>query len=204
MSSGVMLGLIVEGHGDDTAVPFLIRRILSELAPELKLALLRPYRVKRQQIEKEEEFNKALEFVARRTGSGGRILVLFDADDGLPCVLGPKLQGWALKHRQDVKVEIAIAQRTYEAWFLASAVALRGKCGLPEDLVAPPSPDEVPSPKGWVKERMKSKGKVYKETVDQPRLTSHMSVNEARRSKSFNKLLTKLGRLFDVPIPPPT
>jgi hypothetical protein len=201
MSMGVKLGLIVEGHGDEASVPILIRNILMVMAPELHLDMQRPIRVKRHQIVKEEEFKGALELAARWTGSGGRILVLFDADKDMPCDLGPKLQGWARKHRRDVTVEVAIAQREFEAWFVASAVSLRGKCGLPEDLIGPPVPDEVSSPKSWVNDRLRSQGRSYKESIDQARLTACLDVREARRSKSFNKLLVKLGRLFNVPVP---
>ncbi len=202
MSWGMKLGLIVEGQGDAEAVPILLKKILKEMAPELPLNLLPPYRVKRHQIVQEQVFRTALETLAKRTGRDGRILVLLDADDDAPCQLGPRLQGWARLHHADMKVEVALAQRTYEAWFIASAVSLRGKCGLPKDLLAPLDPDAVPSPKGWVHDRLKTQSRSYKETTDQAQLTQDMSVREARRSKSFNKLLVKLGRLFDVPVPP--
>ena len=202
MNSTVTLGLIVEGQGDQEAVPILVRKILWELKPELTLHLPPPFRVKRHQIIKEEEFRRALELVSRRAGQGGCILVLLDADDDLPCTLGPKLRGWAREHHSNMKVEVALARKTFEAWFIASAVSLRGKCGLPQDLLSPVDPDEVSSPKGWVKDRMKAGGRSYKETLDQPKLAAHLSVTEARRSKSFNKLCVKLGRLFDLPVPP--
>jgi hypothetical protein len=82
------LGLIVEGHGEVQAVPLLMRRLLTALAPALHPAVLPPHRVARGQLVKEAELQRAIEFMARKVGEEGRILVLLDADDELPCQLG--------------------------------------------------------------------------------------------------------------------
>lgn len=202
MNPAAKLGLIVEGQGDAKAAPLLVKKILQELKPGFVLQIEEPFRVKRHQVVKEEEFRRAMEFMSRKVGNQGRVLMLLDADDDLPCELGPRLRGWARKHHGHVKVEVAIARRTFEAWFIASAMSLRGKCGLPKDLLPEADPDAVSSPKGWMKERLKVGGGSYKETVDQATLADEISVSEARRSKSFNKLCIKLGRLFDLPVPP--
>jgi hypothetical protein len=68
------MGLIVEGHGEVASVP----RILQELAPTLKPLVLPPHRVSRGQLVKEEGLQRAIEFMARKVGDGGRILVLLD------------------------------------------------------------------------------------------------------------------------------
>ncbi|MFY0575858.1 DUF4276 family protein [Cystobacter fuscus] len=193
------LGLIVEGHGEVQAVPLLVRRLLKDLAPELHPTLLPPHRVSRGQLVKEDELRRAIELMARKVGDGGRIHVLLDADDDLPCQLGPRLLDWARKQRPDRAVSIVIAKREYEAWFLASAESLQGYRGLPADLVAPPAPETVRNAKGWLGNHMPTG---YQETIDQPAFTSRFDLEAARRTDSFDKLVRELGRLFDIPVPP--
>ncbi|WP_225409077.1 DUF4276 family protein [Stigmatella hybrida] len=193
------LGLIVEGHGEVQAAPLLVRRVLNELAPELHPAFLRPHRVARGQLVKEAELQRAIEFMARKVGEGGRILVLLDADDDLPCEMGPRLLDWARKRRSDRAISVVVATREYEAWFLAAAESLRGYRGLPADLVAPPAPETVRDAKGWLDKKMPDG---YQETIDQPAFTSRFDLVAARRMDSFDKLVREVGYLFGVPVPP--
>jgi hypothetical protein len=193
------VGVIVEGHGEVQAVPILLRRILRELAPALNPSLLTPHRVPRGQLVTREGLGRAIELMARKVGDDGRILVLLDADDDLPCVLGPRLLEQARTCRPDRDISVVIAKREYEAWFLASAESLRGQRRLPEDLAPPPAPENVRDAKGWLGERMLDG---YSETVDQPALTSLFDLTAARRSDSFDKLFREVGRLFGLPIPP--
>jgi hypothetical protein len=193
------VGVIVEGHGEVLAVPILLRRILQELAPTLNPSILPPHRVPRGQLVKEEGFKPAIELMARKVGDEGRILVLLDADNDLPCVLGPRLLTQAKTYRPDRDISVVIAKREYEAWFLASAESLRGHRKLPETLAPPPTPEDIRDAKGWLDERM-SDG--YSETLDQPALTSLFNLTTARRADSFDKLFREVGRLFSLPVPP--
>ena len=193
------VGIIVEGHGEVHAVPILMRRIVQELAPALHPTILTPHRVSRGQLVKEEELERALGLMARKVGEDGRILILLDADDDLPCVLGPRLLEQARKCRPDRDISVVVAKREYEAWFLASAESLRGRRGLPEELAPPPSPENIRDAKGWLSERMVDG---YRETLDQPALTGIFNLTAARRSDSFDKLFREVGRLFGLPIPP--
>ncbi|HEX8441067.1 DUF4276 family protein [Archangium sp.] len=193
------VGVIVEGHGEVLAVPILLRRILQELAPTLNPSILHPHRVPRGQLVKEEGLRPAIELMARKVGDEGRILVLLDADNDLPCVLGPRLLAQAKTYRPDRDISVVIARREYEAWFLASVESLRGHRRLPETLAPPPTPEDIRDAKGWLDERM-SDG--YSETLDQPALTSLFNLTTARRADSFDKLFREVGRLFDLPVPP--
>lgn len=193
------VGLIVEGHGEVVAVPLLVRRVLRELAPGLHPILLPPHRVKRGQLVKEEDFQHAVDMVARKVDRDGRILVLLDADDDLPCVLGPRLLQWARSCRPDRKISVVVARREYEAWFLAAASSLRGKRGLPEDIEPPPAPESIRDAKRWLGDRMEEG---YTETLDQPALTEALDLAEARRSDSFDKLFREIGSLFECVVPP--
>jgi len=193
------VGLIVEGHGEIHSAPILLRRILQELAPELHPSILAPLRVPRGQLVKEEGLRNAIEFVARKVGNDGRILLLLDADDDLPCVLGPRLLALARGFRPDRDVSVVVAQREYEAWFLTAAESLRGHRKLPVELAPPDAPEAIRDAKGWLSQH-KSDG--YSETIDQPALTSIFDLTAARRADSFDKLFREVGRLFGLSVPP--
>ncbi|ATB51107.1 DUF4276 family protein [Corallococcus macrosporus] len=193
------LGLIVEGHGEVQALPILIRRILQALDSPVQPHVLPPYRVPRGQLVKESEFQRAIELVARKVGEAGRILVLLDSDDDLPCALGPRLLGWAINQRADRAMSVVAAHREFEAWFLAAAESLRGRRGLPDDLSAPPEPERIRNGKGWLGARMPDG---YSESLDQPAFASHFDLTAARRADSFDKLYRDVGRLFGIVVPP--
>jgi hypothetical protein len=195
------IGLIVEGHGEEPSAPILVRRVLQTLEPSLRPEILPAYRVSRGKLVKREDFERAIEFMARKVGSDGRILALLDADDDLPCVLGPRLLEWARQHRPDRDISVVVAKHEYEAWFLAAATSLRGQRGLPAGLEAPPAPEGVRDAKGWLHHRMPDG---YSETLDQPALTSTFDLSAARRADSFDKLFREVGRLFKLPVPPRT
>jgi len=193
------VGLIVEGHGEVDSAPLLVRRSLQELAPALSPSLLMPVRVARGQLIKEEGLRSAIELMARKVGNEGCILLLLDADDDLPCVLGPRLLALTRGIRADRDISVVVAKREYEAWFLTAAESLRGRRGLPEDLTPPAAPETIRDAKGWLSQRM-SDG--YRETIDQPALTSLFDLTVARRADSFDKLFREVGRLFGLPVPP--
>lgn len=193
------VGLIVEGHGEVYSAPILLRRLLSELAPGQQASVLPPMRVPRGQLIKEEGLRRAIDFMARKVGTEGRILVLLDADDDLPCVLGPKLLAQARTYRPDRDLSVVIATREYEAWFLAAAESLRGSRGLPADLRPPATPEGIRDAKGWLSQHMADG---YSETLDQPALTSLFDLTAARRSDSFDKFVREVGRLFGLSVPP--
>ncbi|RKG63330.1 DUF4276 family protein [Corallococcus sp. CA054B] len=193
------MGLIVEGHGEVTAGPILVRRLTQWLAPEVHPEVLLPHRIPRGQLVKEDELRRAIELTARKVGDDGRILVLLDADKDLPCVLGPRLLTWARAQRSNRIISVVVAQCEYEAWFLTAAKSLRGQRGLPASLDAPPQPERIRDAKGWLGSHMPSG---YSETIDQPALTSVFDLEAARRADSFDKLVRDMGTLLGVTAPP--
>ncbi len=81
---------IVEGHGEVEAVPLLIRRVAAMVAPELQMRIPRPIRVKRDDVVKTGQLERAIELAARQSGSTGAVFILLDADD-CPAQLAPSL-----------------------------------------------------------------------------------------------------------------
>jgi hypothetical protein len=94
--------------------------------------------------------------------------------------------------------ESGLANREYEAWFLAAAESLGGHCGLPSDLTSPPNPEGIRGAKEWLRRHMPRVRK-YSETVDQPTLTSVFDMQAARRrADSFDKCYREIVRLLTV------
>ena len=73
---------IVEGQGDEAAVPLLLRRLRDE-AQAWGLEVGRPHRKRRTQLVKKDSLQSAVRVAALREDCAG-ILVLFDADDDCP------------------------------------------------------------------------------------------------------------------------
>lgn len=197
------ISCVVEGHGDARAVPVLVRhlvdhwRSLGGLGHVQQVDVVVPQRVPRTKILKKGEVERAVRLAAARLGSSpGGVLVLVDADDDCPKALGPEMLRRARLARSDVPAAVVLANREYEAWFLASAVSMAGRRGLPAALELPVDPETVQGAKEWLSSRMPP-DRSYSETVDQPALSACIDVPTARRrSPSFDKLCREVERLL--------
>lgn len=183
----------VEGHGEVTALPVLLRRIAAELSV-WNLRVTEPLRVPQSQL-----ISAGLESVvtaqASRVRGRGGVLVLMDADDHCPAELGPHLLQRAQAARPDVKVSVVLANREFEAWFLAAAKSIGGLRGLPAVLDPPTDPEAKRDAKGWLSERMV--GHPYKPKVDQAPLAAKFDLYAARaNSPSFDKLWREVEKLL--------
>lgn len=126
-------------------------------------------------------------------GPGG-VLVLLDADDDLPCQLGPSLLDRARRVRS-VEIGVVVARSEFESWFLAAAPSLAGYRDLADPLDAPSAPEDLRGAKEWLSGRMA--GHPYEPTVDQAKLASQFDLDMARTaSPSFDKLWRDVSRLL--------
>lgn len=185
---------IVEGHGEHEAVPILIRRIVQELDPSLHIDVLKPVRISRSKIGKPGELERAVNLAAREFPGKGGILILLDSDDECPAKLGPELLARATAARSDVALAVVLAKQECEAWFLASAEALRGLRGLSATLQPPPDSEAIRGAKEWLSRHMPG-SQQYRETLDQPALSARFDLNLARRAPSFRKCYRDVARL---------
>lgn len=192
----IKIGCIVEGYGEVEAVPVLIRRIAYDLYPELPIIIERPIRAPRNLVVKNDELERRVELAARKVGKLGAIFIILDSDDDCPAVLGPALLNRALQTRSDLPIAVVIANREFEAWFLAAAESLRGKRRLKNDIHPPNNPEAIRGAKKWLDKRMEN-NKSYSETTDQPALTELFDFEQARRTDSFDKCYRDIVRLLD-------
>lgn len=189
----MMIQPIVEGQGEEVALPLLLRRLRDE-AQAWGLEVGRPHRKRRTQLVKKDSLQSAIKVAALRENCAA-ILVLFDADDDCPKELAPTLEGWAREAAGGKPCAVVMANREYEAWFLASLEALRGRAAILPDATSHSNPETPRDAKGEL-ERCMERGASYSPTVDQAALTAHLDLASTyRRCRSFRKLVSAFGNL---------
>lgn len=182
------IAAIVEGDGEVEAVPVLIRRIGLEVSPLSPPIVPRPIRVRRQRILKEGELERYVSLVAVRSGDGGGILILLDANGDCPAEIGPLVQRRARTASSGCRIEAVIAKCEYETWLVAAAESVAGARGILPDTSAPEDPESIRGAKEWLRNRMRGSYR-YHPTAAQAALTARFDMASARRrSPSFDKM----------------
>jgi hypothetical protein len=173
---------IVEGDGEKEAVPLLLRRIVHEKFQRWR-AQFKPYNAHgRGNIVAQLNFMRIFE---RALGEPNleAVFIVVDSEGDCPKNLAQQLSQWVRQRSPHVPVAIVVAHRCYEAWLLA------GHCWS--------SQPETITPKSAKKLIGEKKGQPYKETVDQPRLTTHMAMGKAfRRCRSFRRFVHAVEQLM--------
>ncbi|MEV4093232.1 DUF4276 family protein [Streptosporangium saharense] len=152
MTGPVTIASIVEGDGEVSALPVLLRRIAGALSC-WDVRIPPPRRVPRSRlVARGGVENAVLQASYQLTGAGG-ILLLIDSDDDCPATLGPELLRRAREARGDREISVVLACREFEAWFLAAAESLSGHRGLADPLLPPPNPEGIRGAKEWLSAR---------------------------------------------------
>lgn len=191
----ISLSPIVEGDGEVAALPVLLRRIAEWRTPEVYVDVLAPIRVYKDRfLNRDEEFTRHLKLAAAKAGERGWILILLDADDDCPMSKGLEIARRAAGVVPHRPIGVVLANREYEAWFIAAAQSLDGVRSFSYQHSDQTVDPELPrNAKGWMRERM-SNG-AYRETTDQPGFSARMDLQQAfARSRSFRKLCTEWSR----------
>ncbi len=186
---------IVEGHGDQSAVPLLIRRIVNAIEPGTWVDAPTSIRKSRSKLLKEGELERAVTFAALQLDGPGGILIVLDADEDCPATLGMQIRERARAARPDKRIEVVLAKQEFEAWVIASATSLAGRRNLLPNLQAPQNPEELRDAKGWLT-RNSQPGRPYKETIDQPAFAELLDLEAAKCTPSFRKLWRDLESLI--------
>ena len=190
---------IVEGQGDVSAAPVLLKRLVTFVNPDI-YADVRPFRVGRSKLVLLGELERAVELAGRGLRSPGIVLIVIDSDDDCPKELAPVLLDRARRAAGDRwPVGVVLAKREFENWFIAAAESIAGYAGLRPDLTAPPNPESIRGAKEWLHRNMLS-GKAYSPTIDQPALASKFDLNAARRAPSFDKMCREIERFCSLEI----
>jgi hypothetical protein len=184
---------IVEGHGEVISLPILLRRIAR--AEGRWVEVNEPLRVSSGGILNSPEIQRKFIGTAANKArpKNGHVLVLLDCDQDMggkrracPAELGPRLSRDLSIMRPDVNIYVTLAHKEYESWFLASLTSLRGIGGIPDTAMSLSEPEAVRG----AKERLSAvMGRKYKHDDElQTLFTEKMSLDEARRAPSFDRL----------------
>lgn len=189
-----VIASIVEGDGEVAALPILLRRVGALRSPDKVINVLPPIRVRRDRfLSRDEEFRRMLLLAAHKCGESGWILVLLDADDDCPAELSAQVLERARSIVPHRRVSVVLANREYEAWFLASAESLHGRRGFTFDFPQHFNAELPRDAKRWLGERMASG--TYRETTDQPAFSALMDLQQAiKNSRSFRKLCSEWAK----------
>lgn len=184
---------IVEGQGEEAAVPLLLRKLRDE-AQAWTLEIARPHRRRRHQLVKKDPLQTAVRVAALREDCAA-IIIIFDADDDCPAELAPTIQQWANEAAGAKPCAVVIANREYEAWLLGGIESLRGQGAVLETAAEHPEPERPRDAKGELERRMRP-GSSYSPSVDQAPLTAHLNLSLAySRCRSFRKLVKAFGEV---------
>lgn len=177
---------IVEGDGEVTAVPVLLRKILArDMRYDVQVA--RPKNANgRGNLTKEGGLERFIRYAWKERDCGA-ILVLLDAENECPVDIAREFSRRAEALGVLFPVVIVVAKRMYEAWILASISTIAGHLDLPAGLMPPTDVEAVPNPKTWIDQRFPL-GRAYKETQDQESMTVLMDLALASSAQSFRRL----------------
>ena len=202
---------IVEGEGEEQALPLLLRRLLTEkfTYTAADVEILHPKNARGcGRLTAENGLERYLRHALNEDCDG--VLVLLDNDPAirlhesgqLPDACAPALAHY-LAHRAAAiyrrkPVVIVVARWEYEAWFLASLETVGPVVGLPANVVFEGDVESVRGVKEWFNARLPS-GRRYSETLDQPAMTEELDWElVAKRSRSFQRLIHALEQLIEA------
>jgi hypothetical protein len=183
---------IVEGDGEVAALPVLLRRLAQWRTPDASAQVLAPIRVAKDRfLNKPQEFARHLQLAAAKCGDDGWVLLLLDADDDCPATKGAEVAARAREVVPHRRLAVVLANREYEAWFIAAAASLHGCRGFVFNAEDAAIDAERPrNAKGWMAQRMAAGA--YRETTDQAAFSARFDMVLAfARSRSFRKLCTE-------------
>jgi hypothetical protein len=184
------LALIVEWHGEEKALPVLVRRILNEeVEGSPVVEVLRPHCLPRGRMVKPEHLGRAVALQSSRVAGVGGVLVVADADDDDPAVLAADITA-ASGAEHPVPV---IAVREYEAWLLAALPSLTSHRSVRTGASWEGDPESVRGAKERLSAAMVEP---YRETLHQASFSAIADLGMiAGRSPSFRNLVAAVSRL---------
>src|SRR5699024_7902259 len=157
---------IVEGEGEVRALPELLRQFAAWKPGPVYPEALKPIRVRRDRfLNKEDEFQRQLLLAADKCGEDGWIIVVLDADDDCPADLAESILERAQAYVPHRRLSVVLANREFEAWFIAAAQSLDGVRGFRAPLDEVVDPERPRDAKGWIRKHKENK---YSEVLDQP------------------------------------
>lgn len=201
------LFVVVEGRGDQDAVPVLIaklagmHRIVS--LPDIPKGGVAAIQLHLDMARGQERLQELCESYRVRPGVTA-LLVTQDSEDACPRDVAPEIAGWVRLLQLPFPVAVVLFYREYETLFLAASHTLQGRtlrgpvvrAGLPAGAIFAGDPEGPRDAKGWVGRQL---GRRYLETIDQSAFTRTLDLADEGLSRlsSFRRLRFGLEFLGD-------
>lgn len=188
---------VVEGPGDERAMPILVRRILLELVGCHDAHCLRPFKLDRGKMVKEEPSAKTLA-VAQLNEAVDYIVLVMDADKDCSKEIKENVSTWGANVVYRAAFDVICIEKEYECWLLAAIESLHGVRGIDASAGVPNDVNAIRGAKGRISERMPA-GISYSETADQPALTAMADLQQiSARCPSFHRFVEKLRHVHNL------
>lgn len=179
---------VVEGEGDQAAVPGLLTRALHRLEHYDWFVAERDTMAVGGLGALRHHFGRYAG--ALRKQRVDAVLVLLDSDDGCPVAEARELAGRFRAERLPFPVAVVLARREFEAWLLASLETIAPRAAdLPDDAAFDGDPEIPRDCKALITGRMPA-GRAYSPTRHQAAFARLLDFDlAAGRSRSFRRLL---------------
>jgi hypothetical protein len=188
-----VIAAVVEGEGEVAALPVLLRRIMMEMHA-VYVHVPPPARLSRGKLTLERDIARAIHIQAKKVDGRGGVLVLLDADDDCPVECAGAVRDCCLS-LPGCPVEVVVANREFEAWFLASVESLRDHWAVAVNATYAGDPEQ---PRGAKERLAKCMTEKYVPTLHQAAFAQMLDLSTAlARSRSFRRLASALERLIN-------
>lgn len=192
--------VIVEGYGEVSAVPLLLRRILQERF-EIYACQIEVHRRRGVCHLRSGAWARLKSYLEVAFLEECPVLWLLDCDDDCALDLARQITAAAQELEIRQPVAFSLLPREYETMFLFDIDASKGVLDLPDDLEAPVSPKDIRGAKGWLSRNIQGSS-IYKEAVDQPRITARLNFDLLEeRYRDFRHLLSAVDWLSNAEEP---
>lgn len=182
---------IVEGHGEQEAVPVLLRRIINDRNYN-NIIIDKAWRIPSGQYFNRDQFRRRICGVYEDRLPDW-LLAVYDLEDECPSVY-TDLKNLA----RDVipcSFEQVFAIREFETWFISVKESLRGVHGIRNEAVTPNNYLQIRNAKGVLTDNMDGSAR-YIETIHQAKFSAVFDyVSAAPRCPSLQRLLTVIDTI---------
>ncbi len=187
---------ISEGHGEISALPILINRILEAQGLDDGIDVVDPINEPKGKGDVVKRLESYAQLALDSTADDARIIVLVDQDyTDCAGILGPALQNRLESVPGNTKCAAVVAVLEYENWLIADTSALERDPNFRNNITPVEKPEAMPNAEDWLSSQ-RSDGFDYRPTLDQARLTELVDVETIReRCRSFDKLWREVARL---------
>lgn len=191
---------VVEGIGERSAVPELLRRILYE-----RMGLYDHLVGTAVCAKGEGNLTSRIETYVRYAleSTPDAIIVIRDSDECCAWELASTLAARCLALNTQTPIAVVCAVRKYENWFLASYDSVKGESSPNRSLPRPDTgfagkSESMANAKAWLTQNM-PRGRPYKETSHQTPLTNRIDIDVAlTNSRSFRRLYHAVEELVQA------